>query len=116
MEYAHRAETRQEHLADLREIYGYKMFSDQGARDLKTWLVREAKTARSNLNLARRLVEQCRQTQTILPGISVVERLCTDALVAAKRKRGSPLREVAVLFHLRDAFRSGDIWLGHSKR
>ncbi|WP_295510143.1 DUF4158 domain-containing protein [Sulfitobacter sp.] len=46
MEYAHRAETRQEHLADLREIYGYKMFSDQGARDLKTWLVREAKTAR----------------------------------------------------------------------
>ena len=26
------------------------------------------------------------------------------------------LWEVAVLFHLRDAFRSGDIWLGHSKR
>ena len=26
------------------------------------------------------------------------------------------LWEVAVLFHLRDAFRSGDIWLAHSKR
>ena len=26
------------------------------------------------------------------------------------------LWEVAVLFHLRDAFRSGDIWLGHSRR
>lgn len=26
------------------------------------------------------------------------------------------LREVAVLFHLRDAFRSGDIWLDHSRR
>ena len=26
------------------------------------------------------------------------------------------LWEVAVLFHLRDAFRSGDIWLRHSKR
>ena len=24
--------------------------------------------------------------------------------------------EVAVLFHLRDAFRSGDIWLRHSRR
>lgn len=85
-EYAHRAETRREHLADLREIYGYKMFSGQGARDLKTWLVREAETARSNLDLARRLVEQCRQSQTILPGVSVVERLCADALVAAERK------------------------------
>jgi len=26
------------------------------------------------------------------------------------------LREVAVLFHLRDAFRSGDMWLAHSRR
>ena len=26
------------------------------------------------------------------------------------------LWEVAVLFHLRDAFRSGDVWLSHSKR
>lgn len=26
------------------------------------------------------------------------------------------LWEVAVLFHLRDAFRSGDIWLDHSRR
>jgi hypothetical protein len=26
------------------------------------------------------------------------------------------LWEVAVLFHLRDAFRSGDVWLGHSRR
>ncbi|KPX79158.1 transposase [Pseudomonas meliae] len=26
------------------------------------------------------------------------------------------LREVAVMFHLRDAFRSGDIWLDHSRR
>ena len=24
--------------------------------------------------------------------------------------------EVAVLFHLRDAFRSGDVWLAHSRR
>jgi hypothetical protein len=26
------------------------------------------------------------------------------------------LWEVAVLFHLRDAFRSGDVWLDHSRR
>lgn len=92
-DYAHRAETRREHLADLREIYGYKMFSGQWARDLKTWPVREAETARSNLDLARRLVEQCRQTQIILPGVSVVERLCADALVAAERKIDSRIAD-----------------------
>ena len=29
---------------------------------------------------------QCRATQTILPGITVIERLCADALVAAERR------------------------------
>lgn len=36
--YAHRAETRREHLAALRSIYGYKMFTGRGARDLTDWL------------------------------------------------------------------------------
>jgi TnpA family transposase len=85
-DYACRPETRREHLADLRAIYGYKMFSGRGARDLKAWLEREAELARSNEDLARRFVEECRRTQTILPGISVVERLCADALVAAERR------------------------------
>lgn len=44
-DYAHRAETRREHLADLREVYGYKMFTGRGARDLTDWLAVEAETA-----------------------------------------------------------------------
>ena len=36
-------------------------------------------------------------------------------LLSARRDDGR-LWEVAVLFHLRDAFRSGDIWLRHSRR
>ena len=43
--YAARRQTRQQHLQELREIYGYKMFSGRGARDLKGWLEREAETA-----------------------------------------------------------------------
>ena len=86
VDYAHRPETRREHLADLRAIYGYKMFSGGGARDLKRWLEHEAETARSNMDLARRFVEECRRTHIILPGISVIERLCADALVAAERR------------------------------
>lgn len=84
--YAARRQTRQQHLHALRRIYGFKMFSGRGARDLKAWLEREAEAARSNENLARRFVEECRRTQTILPGASVIERLCADALVAAERR------------------------------
>lgn len=84
--YAETDVTRRRHLIDLRRIYGFKMFSGRGARDLKAWLEREAETARSNEDLARRFVEECRRTQTILPGVSVIERLCADALVAAERR------------------------------
>ena len=85
-QYAETDVTRRRHLIDLRLIYGFKMFSGRGARDLKGWLEREAETARSNEDLARRFVEQCRRIQTILPGVSVIERLCADALVAAERR------------------------------
>jgi TnpA family transposase len=84
--YAARRQTRQQHLHALRQIYGFKMFSGQGARCLKAWLEQEAETARSNEDLARRFVEECRRTQTILPGVTVIERLCADALVAAERR------------------------------
>ena len=85
-DYATREETRREHLVALRELYGFKMFTGRGSRDLKTWLEGAAETARSNEDLARRFVEQCRVTHTILPGITVIERLCADALVAAERQ------------------------------
>ena len=85
-DYAAREETRREHLAALREVYGYKMFTGRGSRDLKVWLEDAAEASRSNDDLARRFVEQCRATQTILPGVTVIERLCADALVAAERR------------------------------
>lgn len=86
IDYAVREETRHEHLAILRNTYGYKMFTGQGARDLKAWLTAEAELARSNVDLARRFVEQCRATQTILPGVTVIERFCADVLVSAERQ------------------------------
>ena len=86
IDYASREETRHEHLAVLREIYGYKTFSGRGARDLKSWLTSEAEIAHSNEDLAQRFVERFRATQTILPGVTVIERLCADALVAAERR------------------------------
>ena len=87
--YAARRQTRQQHLHALRQIYGFKMFSGQGARSLKARLENEAETARSNEDLVRRFIEECRRAQVILPGISVIERLCADALVSAERQTES---------------------------
>jgi TnpA family transposase len=84
--YAIREETRRDHLIELRAIYGYKMFTGRGARDLKVWLGTVAEAAFSNEDMAQRFVAECRRTQTILPGVSVIERLCADALVAAECK------------------------------
>jgi TnpA family transposase len=84
--YAETDVTRRRHLVDLRQLYGFKMFSGHRARELKAWLAGEAEVATSNHDLARRFVEECRRTQTILPGVSVIERLCADALVAAERR------------------------------
>ena len=84
--YAETEVTRRRHLIELRAIYGYKMFTGRGARDLKVWLESEAEGARSNEDLARQFVGECRRTLTILPGVSVIERLCADALVAAERR------------------------------
>ena len=99
--YATREETRHEHLATLREQYGYRMFSGRGARDLKGWLQDAAEGARSNDDLARRFVEQCRATRTILPGVTIIERLCAEALVAAERRIEARIAE-----RLDDAMRS----------
>ena len=84
--YAVREETRREHLTEIRCSYGYRMFSGRCARDLKVWLENEAEAARSNEGLAWRFVEECRRRQVILPGLSVLERLCAGALVAAERR------------------------------
>ena len=86
VDYAHRAETRRTHLIELRSLFGYKMFSGRGARDLRAWLEQAAETVGSNKELAQGFIEQCRRTQTILPRVSVIERMCADALVAAERR------------------------------
>ncbi len=70
----------------LREIYGYKTFTGRGARDLREWTFGQAEDARSNEDLAHRFIVRCRETSTILPAVSTIERLCADALVAAERR------------------------------
>ena len=82
--YAETNVTRRRHLIDLRSIYGYKMFSGRGAHDLKTWLEGEAETARSNEDLVKRFIGECRRTHTILPGISIMNACVLTLLLPLK--------------------------------
>ena len=82
--YAARRQTRQQHIEALRSIYGYRNFAGPAARSLKGWLDGRAEKARSNEDLARRLVEECRRTMTVQLATTTVERLCADALVDAE--------------------------------
>lgn len=84
--YAAREKTRREHLDALRKIYGYKMFSGKRAKKMRSWLDRNAEAGQSSQALVRGFVEECRRQQIILPGSSVIERHCADALVAAERR------------------------------
>ncbi|MGE4340979.1 MAG: Tn3 family transposase, partial [Pigmentiphaga sp.] len=86
IDYAAREETRHEHLAELRALYGFRTFTGRGARELTDWLFREAELAVSNEDVAHRFVAECRRTRTVLPAISTIERLCAAALVEAERR------------------------------
>ena len=78
-DYAVRSETRHEHLAELRRLYGFRSFSGGAARELVERFRDEAEQVQSNEDLVRRFVEACRDTRTILPATTTIERLCADA-------------------------------------
>ena len=85
-DYAARTETRHDHLAELHRLYGFRSFSGGAARAIRNRLRSEAELARSNEDLVRRFVDECRRTRTILPATTTVERFCADALVDAERR------------------------------
>ena len=86
LRYAERKNTRHEHLETLRKNYGYEMFKGKRLKQMRVWLDQNAEGAQSSEGIVRAFVEECRVRQIILPGITVMERMCADALVAAERQ------------------------------
>lgn len=84
--YVTRENTRHEHLGSLRKQYGYKMFTGKRTKQMRFWLDQHAEAALSSEGMVRGFVEECRRRQIILPGLTVIERLCADGLVAAERR------------------------------
>jgi TnpA family transposase len=77
--------TRYEHLRELQKIFGYRSF--QGCKSqLVPCLEKLALDTHNNAELAGLFVQECRNRRIILPGITVIERLCAEARVSAERE------------------------------
>ena len=85
LNFTYKSVTRYEHLRVLQQHYGYRPFHRFEIEFVK-WLTQAAIETRNNAELAVLFVEECRRRKIILPSITVIERLCADARVAAERK------------------------------
>jgi TnpA family transposase len=83
--YAKRSQTHYEHSVALQSIYNFLPFHRFEAEFI-IWLTQAAIETRNNAELAAVFVQECRNRKIILPGITVIERLCADARVAAERE------------------------------
>ena len=83
--FTYQSVTRYEHLRALQKHYGYRPFHGYEAEFIP-WLERTAIDTRDNAELAELFVQECRKLKIILPGITVIERLCADTRVVAERE------------------------------
>jgi TnpA family transposase len=83
--FTYKSVTRYEHLRVLQQHYGYIQFH-RFETEFVLWLTQTAIETRNNAELAELFVQECRKRKIILPGITVIERLCADARVAAERE------------------------------
>jgi hypothetical protein len=91
--YAARIATRYLHSSTLQDLYGFRPFTRHLRAELVDTLVTAAMGMMDGGMLASALVEEMRRRQIIIPGITVVERLCADILVEAERRALQRLTE-----------------------
>jgi hypothetical protein len=85
-EYAQRDETRREHLIELQHLYGFQPFTSRKYREIAQALIPLADQTHQAMVLVRSVIDQLRSTQVIIPPLSVIERLCAEAITRAERR------------------------------
>lgn len=85
-EYAHRDETRREHVGELQRLYGFQPFTRPLYRQLSLAFDALADQTHQPLVLVRTLITWLREKQILLPPISVIERLGAAVLTRAERR------------------------------
>ena len=79
-EYAARDETRREHAFELQSVFGYRSFTIAEYRKVRGWLTDLALQTNKALALAEELIELLRSRRIIVPAITMIDRLCAEAL------------------------------------
>ena len=79
-EYAVRDETRREHAIELQSIFGYRPFTTAEYRGLRGWLTDLALQTNKASVLAEELIESLRRQRIIVPAVTMIDRLCAEAL------------------------------------
>lgn len=84
--YGAREETRREHLLELRSYLGLKPFGLAEFKAVGAALDELADRTDKLVALAERALEILRQRSVVVPGIGVVDRMCSAALTRANRR------------------------------
>jgi TnpA family transposase len=85
-QYAQRAETRREHLAELQAWLNLAPFSRSDYHRLVRQLAELAQQTDRGIVLATALVEAVRAQRIIMPAVDVIERVCAEALTRGTRQ------------------------------
>jgi hypothetical protein len=84
--YAVRIATRYLHSSAIQGLYGFRPFTRHLRAELADALTTAAMDTTDGGTLAAAVVEEMRRRKIIIPGITVIERLCADVLVEAERR------------------------------
>lgn len=98
--YSQRDVTRREHLLELQSLYGYRTFSLEISQTVANLLERLALQTDKGIVLAEALIQYLRSQSILLPSISVIERICAEAITKATRRIYSDLTEQLTREHL----------------
>lgn len=81
--YAQRENTRLEHLQEIREIFGFKNYSDQDTQSLIQTLLPYAMENDNVINLMKLAINEIKRQKIILPGITTIEKAVSEVLLKA---------------------------------
>ena len=85
-DYDNLSETRQDHINILRKNYGYENFSSTYYTDALLYLTKFALQTDKGILIAQQLVQFLRDAKILIPKISVVQKICSEALINAERQ------------------------------
>jgi TnpA family transposase len=85
-QYGSRKATRKVHLQKIREIYGYRFFTDEDEKHLEDYLMPFAQENDNSLRLVKLALDRLRVQKIILPGITTIEKSVHKVSQTAENK------------------------------